>query len=240
MHQHISDAHQADRFHSTFTRAISAPFGVHRVHGAGQARIEGVDGAQHLERLLRIGDRVADQRGLVRARAGPCRRAGRRSRWRGRPPGSSRSCRRRSPPSATACRAAPRGSRSPRISPLGNVGGLKMARVALADVVDQELPVLQRQLRDHRGSAPRARRGGRACECSTAGVSFVLAMLPAVSSTVVAQRLVGSCPAANADQDLRASGPTCIGLAVEAGRLHPASTCRRPSKSVYCGLVSPS
>ena len=34
--------------------------------GAGQAGIEGMNGAQYLERQFRIGDRVADQGSFVR------------------------------------------------------------------------------------------------------------------------------------------------------------------------------
>src|SRR5262245_8175644 len=43
-----------------------ASFRIERVDRAGQARVEGVHRPQDLQRLLRIGDRVADERRLVR------------------------------------------------------------------------------------------------------------------------------------------------------------------------------
>jgi hypothetical protein len=44
----------------------SASARIHELNRAGQARVERVNGAKQLEGLVRVRDRMADQRGLVR------------------------------------------------------------------------------------------------------------------------------------------------------------------------------
>ena len=167
-----------------------------------------MDRAQDLERPLGVGDGVADERGLVRAHlALLVARAG--------VPG------RRDdglvvvdlavldddPVRQDAARRLVEAEAA--LLALREDGLVEDRRVALADVLDEQLPVLRRRAR--RGRAARIMRAAwrPSVEWRIAGESFVFAMEPAVSSVLVAQRTVGSCFGAKPTRTC-ASGPTCM------------------------------
>src|SRR6266540_3807454 len=226
--QHVADADDRDA-HSSSLQHLHAgdllPVRVHGVDRAGEARVERVDRAERLERQLGVRDRVSDERGLVRsllvlrvARAGV--------------PGGRHDglvvlelhrlavglddapVRERAAGRLVEADALER-ARLQRLHRVGEDGG-----VALADVLDEELPVLLRELRYDR-AADRARGVASEGGVEDRRTELHARDLAGGAEHPVAPLLEARVPLHVPDEQLR-ERPDLHGLPLEPRRLHPA------------------